>query len=70
MVTWDDVEKYLFKDYWIKNWNCQILCCTLVGYDEKNNKLIFDAGDGENEFHIPANKIRLENYVKEDGQND
>lgn len=66
MITWKDVEKYLFLDYWVKTRNHQILRCTLIGFDEAKNELIFDREYHEDEVRISANNFRLEKFIWED----
>lgn len=58
-------NKYFYKDYWVKNWDGHIMLATFVGYDKKEGKVVLDAGDGENEFRIDANKFDFENYVRD-----
>lgn len=61
-----NIDKYLFKDYWVRNWDKHILLVTLVGYDEKEDKVILDAGDGETEIRIPVDKFNFDESVKGD----
>lgn len=65
-IAMEIASKYFFRDYWVKNWNGHIMRCTLIGYDRADDKVVLDAGDGENEFRLPADKFCFEDYIKGD----